>query len=128
MLMSTDDQYKQKCIDVGYLKNLTKGNTALMKEIVRTYLNDSPKLLKKIREAVDNADWEMVAKGAHTIIPSFTVMGIDREYAQMANKIQEYAEQSREPKIIEKLFQEIEEVCSRARKELEEELRLLETK
>jgi hypothetical protein len=37
-------------------------------------------------ESMENKDWALLRASAHKMIPSFSIMGISREYEDMAKK------------------------------------------
>lgn len=120
------DMEKQKCTNLDYLKNLTRGNPKMIMEMINVYLQENPKFIDKMKQAIDTMDWELLQRASHSIKPSFSTMGISKKFTDMVSKIQEHAEQKQKPEAIKELFQKIETVCSQAREELEEELVTLE--
>ncbi|MET0760081.1 MAG: hypothetical protein ABWZ56_06655, partial [Flavobacterium sp.] len=62
---------------------------------------------------------------AHKIIPSFSIVGISKDYEEMAKKIQEYAKTGHQRNEIPGLVLAIETICVQACHELEEELNTL---
>ena len=55
------------------------------------------------------------------MIPSFSIMGISKDFENMAKKIQEYASTQQHPDGIQDLVLQLENVCTQACKELKEE-------
>jgi HPt (histidine-containing phosphotransfer) domain-containing protein len=100
---------------------LTQGNPKMIKEVVKVYLEETPQLINTMKNGIDNNDWESLRIAAHSISPSFSMMGIGKEFEGMARKIQKYAEKREKPDIIKKAFLKIETVCLKARKELQQE-------
>lgn len=127
--MSEDITKKQmkKCTNLNYIRELTSGDPEMMMELVNVYLVENPKFVKRIDEAINNSDWTTVAKAAHSIIPSFLIVGISNDFALIAHKIQEYAEKKENMDLIRELFVAIETICRQAYEELEKELELLKT-
>ena len=127
--MNPPDELKQqvqKCTNLGFLTQLTKGNPKMIMEMLKVYLEENPKLLNRLRTGLDNMDWDSIARTAHAIIPSFSTLGMDKSFATMARRIQELAEKKEEPELIRGLFSKIEAVCLQANEELEQELVVLE--
>ena len=62
--------------NLNYLKNMSGDNPEFVREMVETFINSIPKLLRDMEEALSNADLVKVGKIAHQIKPSLTLMGI----------------------------------------------------
>lgn len=114
-----------KYINFDYLKELTIGKPEGISIMVKAYLEETPKLIHAMKKGIESKDWSAVAAAAHSIIPSFSIVGIDPKFEGIARKIQEYASKKPDPKnqeIIKDLFSQIENVCSHAMEELKHEL------
>jgi hypothetical protein len=55
------------------------------------------------------------------MIPSFSIMGIDTDFENIAKKVQEYASTQRQTDTIPDLVLQLEKVCNQACNELEKE-------
>jgi hypothetical protein len=55
------------------------------------------------------------------MIPSFSIMGIGTDYENKAKKIKEYADMQQEANEIQNLVLELENICTQACLELQEE-------
>jgi len=116
----------EKCTNLDFLKQLTKGNPKMIMEMVKVYLEETPKLMDKIRQSIDSGDWDSMGRAAHSLIPSFSTMGMDKEYAVMAKKIQIYAEKKGNLDLIKEMFLKMDSVFTQACRELEQDLVSLE--
>ena len=117
-----NNEIKQaKCIDLGYLLQRTKANPALMMEMISLYLEQTPPLIKAMKQSLLNHDWKTLRGAVHKMIPSFSIMGINLHFEIMAKKIQEYATAQQETEGIADLVLQLENICTQACKELEEE-------
>lgn len=143
---ATADKEK-KCINLDYLNKLTQKNPETTAEMIDIYLEETPTLINAMKQAIDNKNWESLRIAAHSIIPSFSIMGMNKEFGNSSHKIQEYATSLRdehsggqahlhlnnsggqaEKENIAKLnvlFLKIETVCAQAYEELKKELILL---
>lgn len=121
-----DTMPTKKYTNMIFLNNLTRGNSKMMSELVRVYLEETPKFINKMKVGIENMDLDMVARASHSLTPSFATVGINAEFSDMIKRINEYAEKKENPEMIKELFLTIEDVCLKARRELEEELMLLE--
>ena len=116
---------KQRCIDLTYLIKRTKANSALMKEMISLYLEQTPPLIQAMKSGMQDKDWDSLRSSVHKMIPSFAIMGISKEYEDMAKKIQEQTRELNPPDEIEGLVFQLENICNQACSELEEELLII---
>jgi PAS domain S-box-containing protein len=112
---------KIKSVDLTYLYKRTKANSDLMMEMIELYLRQTPTLVSDMKQALSDKDWDSLLKSVHKLIPSFSIMGIDKEYEEIAKKIQEYSRTRQHPDEIQGLVLQLETVCSQACEELREE-------
>ncbi|MFV8342985.1 response regulator [Flavobacterium sp. XS2P39] len=113
---------KIKYIDLDYLNHRTKSNPTLIMEMISLYLAQTPELINTIKQSLEQENWQLLAAAAHKMIPSFSIMGINSDFENMAKKIQELAIAQEKPEEIPKLVLQLEEVCLQACTELKEEL------
>jgi PAS domain S-box-containing protein len=111
-----------KYVGFDYLNHLTQGKSDGMMSMIKAYLEETPKLLEKMKHGIEIKDWPSVGAAAHSIIPSFTMVGIDPEYEVMARKIQQYSSKKEKPEEVKELFSKIEKVCTLAMEELQQEI------
>jgi PAS domain S-box-containing protein len=116
---------KSKYVDLTYLNKRTKDNLELMMEMITLYLKQTPPLINQMKQGLHDKDWDSVYTAAHKLIPSFFIMGIPRDFEDAAKKIQEYSGTQKHLEEIQELVLQIENVCSKACEELEEELNLI---
>ena len=89
--------------------------------MITLYLEQTPQLITSMKESLEKEDWKMLQSSVHKMIPSFSIMGINPDFENLAIKIQEYATQQLIDGIQDMVLQ-LENVCLQACKELEEEL------
>ena len=99
----------------------TKSNPALMMEMISAYLEQTPPLISAIKKSMKDKDWKSLNSAVHKILPSFSIMGISTDFADMAKKIQEFANSEQQSDDIPDLILKLENVCNQACKELEVE-------
>jgi len=116
---------KSKCIDLTYLKKRTKSNPELMIEMIELYLKQTIPLISNMRPSLSEKDWDALYSSVHKMIPSFSLMGINKNFEITAKKIQEYVSTQKHLDELEELVLQLETVCNKACKELDEELILL---
>ncbi len=113
---------KLKCTDLGYLLHRTKSNPALMMEMISLYLEQTPPLVSAMKQSMMDKDWNALYAAAHKMIPSFSIMGISADFEDMAKKVQEFASTQKQRNGIDDMIIQLENICTQACLELEEEL------
>jgi len=113
---------KLKCIDLKYLNQRTKSNAAIMMEMISLYLEQTQPLISTMKQSLLDQDWNSLRASVHKMIPSFSIMGINVNFENMAKKIQELASKKEERDNIADMVLQLEMVCSQACVELTEEL------
>jgi PAS domain S-box-containing protein len=68
---------KKKSFDLNYLRTVSDNNEEFIREMVQTFVSTIPEVLNDMSEALINKDWDRVARLAHKIKPTFTLMGLD---------------------------------------------------
>jgi len=113
---------KSKFIDLSYLTQRTKSDPKLMMEMISLYLEQTPPLISTMKQGLQDKDWNSLQSAVHKMIPSFSIMGISKDFEHIARKVQEYANNIQEQTAgIPHLVLQLEDVCAEACKELEEE-------
>jgi len=110
-----------KYTDLSYLIHRTKSNPALMMQMISLYLEQTPPLIKAMKKGFLEKDWNSLYAAVHKIIPSFSIVGLNIDYENMAKKIQEFASNQLDEDNIEEMVNKIEKVCVQACIELKEE-------
>jgi PAS domain S-box-containing protein len=123
-----EDEY-QKCIDLSYLNKLTKSNSELMLEMIDLYLTQTPPLVLEMKKSFEEKNWINLHKVIHKLIPSFSIVGIHKDFEKMAQKIQEFSDFEIQKDVIQKLVFQVENICNQACVELVSEvIKLKKTK
>jgi len=113
----------EKCTDLNYLNSRTKSNPKLMMEMISLYLEQTPTLIRSMRQSWQDADWDGLQASVHKMIPSFSIMGISADFENMAKMVKDYAQVRLQSGGIEEMVKRIEQVCVKSCIELEEELK-----
>ena len=116
---------RSECVDLTYLTKRTKANPELMREMISLYLKQTPPLISQMKQGIYDKDWDSVYSAAHKMIPSFSIMGIRKDFEDTAKKIQEYSSTKKHLDEVQELVIKLENVCSKACEELEEKLKLI---
>lgn len=96
-----------------------------MMEMIAIYLKQTPPLVYKMKLGLSDKDWNSLFTAVHKLIPSFTIMGINKDYETMARKIQELTRKKEHLNEVQELVLQIENVCTQPIKELKEEYNLI---
>lgn len=111
-----------KYTNLDYLNTRTKSNPALMTEMISLYLQQTPPLVKAMKQGYKEKDWNTLYSAVHKMIPSFSIMGISAEFESMAQKVQEYAINQQQSAGISEMIQQLEKVFEQSCVELKEDL------
>ena len=105
-------------INMSYLNKLTQSNPKLITQMINVYLNQTPILIHSVKKSWLDQDLDTLKSTVHKLIPSFTIVGIDKKYEEIARKIGE------ESTIAEcqNWILELENICLQAIEELKMEL------
>jgi PAS domain S-box-containing protein len=114
-----------KYTDLNYLHHRTKSNPKLMMEMIGLYLEQTPMLILAMKKGLLDRDWYGLHAAIHKMIPSFSIVGISKEFEDVAKKIQSYAHAQELNEDIQEMVNKIERVCSHACKELHLEFKAL---
>ena len=127
--MSTTDPDAEgntiRCINLTYLTHRTKSDPKLMMEMISLYLEQTPPLVSTMKQSLLDKDWASLHGAVHKMIPSFSIMGINTDFEVMAKKVQEFANRHQQEDNISELVLQLENVCTRACMELEEEYNII---
>jgi len=119
--LESSNPLKQSCIDLDYLIHRTKSNPKLMMEMISLYLVQTPPLINAMKKGLEDKDWHSLYTAVHKMIPSFSIVGINVDFENMAKKVQDYASTQKQSEGISEMVLKIFNVCTLACKELEEE-------
>lgn len=115
-----------KYTDLSYLSLRTKSDPKLMMEMISVYLEQTPPLIIAMKQGLKDKDWNLLQSVVHKMIPSFSIMGISKDFEKIAKKVQEDADNiQRQANGIPTLVLQLENICAQACKELEEEFNLI---
>jgi CheY-like chemotaxis protein/HPt (histidine-containing phosphotransfer) domain-containing protein len=92
--------------DLTYLEKVSGNNKSFVKEIAETIVNSIPKSILEMESYVKDKNWAEVARVAHKIKPSVTLIGMN-QLKQKISLIEEEAKKKKKPKLIVQLSEEI---------------------
>jgi CheY-like chemotaxis protein len=118
---------KFKYIDLTYLNQRTKSKPELMMEMIELYLDQTPLLISNMKQSLREKDWGALHAAVHKMIPSFAIVGIQKEFENIAKRIQDYSGSKQHLDELPELVLKLENVCTRACLELEEEVNAIKS-
>jgi hypothetical protein len=89
--------------------------------MISLYLEQTPPLINTMKQSFHNKDWISLQAAVHKMIPSFSIMGINPDFENMAKKVQEYANVQEQADGIPDFVLQLENICNQACLELQEE-------
>jgi len=81
-----------------------------------------------MKQSLNNKDWDSLRSAVHKMIPSFSIVGIHKDFENMAKKIQEYSRNQEHLDELPELVTQIDNVCTHACKGLKKEYKLINNK
>jgi HPt (histidine-containing phosphotransfer) domain-containing protein len=92
-----------------------------MMQMISLYLDQTPTLISAMKQALQEKNWNLLYTTVHKLIPSFSIMGINSNFENMAKQLQELAYKQFDSDEIPKMVLQIDTVCQQTCKELETE-------
>lgn len=68
---------ESKLYNLDYLRSVSGNNEEFIREMVLTFTQTIPPVLDEMKAALQKKDWEILARMAHQIKPSFILMGLN---------------------------------------------------
>jgi HPt (histidine-containing phosphotransfer) domain-containing protein len=120
-----DKSNQIKYVDMSYLYKITKSNPKLIAEMIHVYLQQTPLMVKAMKESLLKNDWHTLKATVHKMIPSITIMGLQEDLYNTAKKIHEYAHTLENSNELHYLVEQLSQACSQTYNELKIELKKL---
>jgi PAS domain S-box-containing protein len=117
----TNKSKRLKCTDLNSLNRRTKSNPQLMMDMISLYLEQTPLLILAMKKSMRDKDWNTLYATVHKMIPSFSIMGMNPAFEQMARKVQDYANARLEADEMPEMIHQLENICAQACEELKED-------
>lgn len=114
------NKVQEKYTNLNFLREHTQSAPDLMIEMIEIYLDQTPQMIKAMKSALLNSDWQVIKAAAHKLKPSFRIMGIDKDYKMLAIEIERLATDKAPVFEINNLVIELENACNKIYAELNE--------
>lgn len=113
---------KDKFINLEYLRKRTKSDPNLMTEMISLYLGQTEALVATMKQSTADKSWKLLQSTIHKMIPSFSIVGINEKFGNMAKDVQEFLTTNSRMEDIPGLVRELSAVLEQSCLELREEL------
>ncbi len=115
-----------KFVDLSNLSRRTKSDPKLMMEMITLYLTQTPSLIAAMKQGLQDKDYSALQSAVHKMVPSFSIMGISKDFENIAKKVQEDVDNiQRHRSSMPDLVSQLEKICTEACKELETEFNII---
>lgn len=122
--MENDNRNTERITDLSYLGTICDGDQAFKREMIETFLNNTPSLINDMKLNLIEAEWKKIGDIAHKMKPSFTFMGIQTA-KELILKIEHQGRHLENTSEIHQMVFRLESICNEAFVELKEELNSL---
>ncbi|MBS1616835.1 MAG: tetratricopeptide repeat protein [Bacteroidetes bacterium] len=106
--------------DRSFLKTFTGGKKDKMQKYILMFLDNAPRLLRNMDEALASEDYPALKIAAHSLKPQLTYMGVPEEYSHIF-LIQQTAGEAVYTNRLPALLDNLHRVCNQAFEELRQE-------
>ncbi len=111
----------EKIIDLTYLDSISEDDLEFRKDMIETFLSNTPAYVADMKLSLERKDWKKIGDIAHTIKPSFTLMGMNPQ-KEVLLMIEKYGRGNQNTTILPDLIHKLERIINQAIMELKNEL------
>lgn len=108
-------------INLENLRTLSRQNDAFIREILEVYLENTPKDIERMHEAVLARDWQVVRYFAHKLKSSSFTIGFNEGHAKF-QQIEQMVRNEEFGDRVDTLFAEAQNICDLCITEVKDEL------
>ncbi|MGN8226185.1 Hpt domain-containing protein [Gracilimonas sp. BCB1] len=95
-------------IDLSYLENITGGDNEVMIEMIDLMLSETPKHIKKIKQAHGKQSWKELGAESHKLKPMFLYVGLTA-LNEIAQDLEKFGKEATNLKSIPGLIDKLEQ-------------------
>jgi len=110
-----------KIIDLTYLESISEDDNEFKKDMIETFLTNTPSYLAEMKACIKTKDWKRIGDIAHSIKPSFSLMGMNNNKDLLLN-IENSGRNLKNTRVIPDLIDQLETLIEKAALELRIEL------
>jgi HPt (histidine-containing phosphotransfer) domain-containing protein len=114
-----NNQFAGKLVNIDYLRQLSRGNTRFVEEMIRIFLSENPEEIKVLEKAIDATDYGIIKAGTHKLRSTLPYIGLDRIVEHEVAQIELLAAGHSDIEDIRYHFTRIRQVCEAACQELQ---------
>ena len=119
--METKEINTEQITDLTYLNSVCGDDPEFKKEMIETFLKNTPPLIKEMRDNLKMAEWKIIGDLAHKMKPSFTFMGI-HSAKDLILEIEKKGRHQMDTSKIPGMVLKLNSICEKALAELENDL------
>jgi HPt (histidine-containing phosphotransfer) domain-containing protein len=106
-----------KVTDMNFLRQFTNGNPDKMSKYIGMFLENGPRLLKNMADALDTKDYQAIKIAAHSMKPQLSYMGVKEDVSHVFLTEQSAGESAHFDRLPD-LIKNLNRVCEKAFEEL----------
>ncbi|MES2589753.1 MAG: ATP-binding protein [Bacteroidota bacterium] len=110
-----------KHYDLSYLIEHADGDQDFLKDMIHTFLVETPLLIQELKDSIDEKDFEKIKINSHSAKGLFLTLGI-HQAGYLIKEIEKLAEKGEDLELIIQKYSEIEKIYLESKTYLEEEL------
>ncbi len=110
---------ENKWVDLRYLGKISDNDKSFMKDMIETFIKNTPSDIVQLKEQAAQKNWKEVALLAHKIKPAIKFMGIQSAIHGIL-KIEDNSKQEKETDKIQPMVEKLENDCNSSIAELEQ--------
>lgn len=108
-----------RVVNIDYLKQLSKGNTRFVNEMIKIFLAENPEEMRSLETAIKERDYIQVKATTHKLRSTLPYMGLDKVVEEEITRMEILAAKQEGQEEIESLFLNVKQLCERACAELQ---------
>ena len=116
--MNNSESTSSKVTNLTYLKELSKGNTTFVSEMLEIFCAENPLELQSLEKAVEDSDYDQIQSVSHHMRSTMPFVGLDIHIGKELAEIEQLSKTSSGIQTIRFDFVKIKSVCHKALEEL----------
>lgn len=108
-----------RIVNIDYLRQLSKGNTRFVEEMIRIFLSENPEEIRTLELAVRKHDYDLVKATTHKLRSTLPYIGLDKLVENEISEIEDLATNRRDIDRIQELCLKVKGICDQACQELQ---------
>ena len=119
--METKELNTEQITDLTYLISVCGDDPEFKKEMIETFLKNTPPLINEMKDHLKFAEWKKIGDVAHKMKPSFTFMGIHAA-KDLILALEKKGRLQKDTDDIPEMVSKLDSICAKALVELENDL------